>query len=230
MKMRCKFLATLALCAFASAATAGQDDRTISVTGSGSASAAPDMARATLGVEARRAEAAEAVSAASAAMSAIIASLRDAGVAERDIRTVEIGLNPSYSRPDNNAPLRLEGYIASQRVIATVRALDRLGPVLDAAVGAGATDFGGVSFDIAGREALEDAARRAAVTDAARIAGQLAEAAGVNLGAPQPISLGSYGPMPLREMAVMKMDAASTPVAPGEMTLNASVSVVYAIE
>lgn len=211
---------------------AAQDSapRTLSVSGTGTVSAAPDMAHATFGVEARRPEAAAAAAAAAGAMTAVIARLRDAGIAGRDIRTVEIGLNPVYSRPDSTAPLILEGYVATHRVVATVRALDRLGAVFDAAIGAGATDFGGVSFDIAARAALEDDARRAAVADAARIAGLLAEAAGVRLGAPQSIGVGGVSPVPMAEMRAMRMEAAGTPVAAGDMAVSATVAVVYAIE
>jgi uncharacterized protein YggE len=111
-----------------------------------------------------------------------------------------------------------------------VRALDRLGATLDAAAAAGATDIGGIAFDIADRSALLAQARRAAVADARAAAALLAEAAGARLGAPLSITEGAQaGPWPVMR-AQMDMAPAASPVAPGQTTVTASVSIAFALE
>jgi uncharacterized protein YggE len=220
------------------ALAAGDGDRAppraLSVTGFGEARAAPDMARAVIGVSLRRPGAAEAAGAAAEAMGAVLTALRGAGVAETDLRTVDIQLAPVWVWDEQGQRNRQEGYEARHMAEATLRDLAALGPALDAAARAGATEFGGVTFDLEDRAAVEDAARRAAVADARRIAAVAAEAAGVTLGAPLSIAVGGPswpGPMMMRADAPMaEAAAAPTPVAPGELTLSATVSVTYAME
>lgn len=219
----------LVLAALAGAA-AGQSEPPprLSVTGIGSAAAAPDIAVIDFGVAARGADAGEAFAAVSAAMGAVFDAAAAAGIAPSDLRTIEIALDPVYAPAREAVVPRIEAFEARQRVAATVRDLDALGPLIAAAAQAGANLVGGVSFDLADRAPLEDAARRAAVQDAMRTARLLAEAAGVTLGAPVSIALqGGPGPRPMMRAAAM--DAAA-PVAPGDLSVSAAVSVVFAIE
>lgn len=201
--------------------------RRLSVTGIGAVSAAPDIARATFGVTAQRPAAAEAFAEVARAMTDVLAAVAGAGVAAADVQTVELSLAPVYAG-GGDAPLRLDGYAARQRVAVTVRALDRLGPLLDAAARAGATDFDGIGFDVADRGALDDAARAAAMADAAHAAEVLAQAAGVRLGAPVSIALqGGMRPEAAYRMAAMD---AAMPIAAGAISVTASVAVSYPIE
>ncbi|PJA59039.1 MAG: hypothetical protein CO163_11620 [Rhodobacterales bacterium CG_4_9_14_3_um_filter_71_31] len=213
--------------AVAQQGAAPQEARVLSVTGTGSVSAAPDMARATFGVTAQRPEASAAFSAVAQAMTDVLAAVAAAGVAAADVQTVALSLSPVYGG-GGDAPLRLEGYAARQQVAVTVRALDALGPLLDAAARAGATDFDGVGFDVADRKTLEDAALAAALADAARIAGLMAEGAGVRLGAPLSIALGGGGrPEPQYRMSAME---AAMPLAAGSISVSVSVAARYAID
>jgi uncharacterized protein YggE len=224
----------LALSAPVQVAAAEAESRTIAVTGRGEARAAPDMARAVLGVSLRRPAAGEASAAAAAAMSAVLAAVRAAGVAETDVRTIDLQLSPVWEWEEATQRNRQDGYEARHLVEAVVRDLDALGPLLDAAAQAGATEVGGVVFDLADRAAIEDLARRAAVADARRIAALLAEAAGESLGEPLSIAAGGPawpGPIALRAGAPMADAAAAPPpVQPGELTIEATVSVVWALE
>jgi uncharacterized protein YggE len=202
--------------------------RTINVTGRGQAQATPDMAMAGFGVSVRRPTAADAYASVARAMNSVVASALTSGIDAEDMRTAELSLGPIYAG-GGDSPLRIEAYEARQRLVVTVRDLDRLGAVLDAAARAGATDFDGVTFDVADKSALQDEARRAAVEDAARIAGLLAESAGATLGGPITISMGhSYTPPPMP--GVMRAAMEAMPVAPGTLVVTADVSITYAIE
>jgi uncharacterized protein YggE len=198
----------------------------ISVTGAGEASAAPDIARMIVGATVEGAAASEVAAEAASRMRAVIAALREAGAAEADLRTVSIDLSPVYAHERGAAP-ELTGWRAAHRLSATLRNLDALGPAIDAAVAAGATDVQGVTLDLADRSRLLREARRAAVADARAAAQLLADASGVRLGALKSLSLdgGGGGPMPMRAVA---MDAESTPVAAGVLTVRAVVSAVFA--
>jgi uncharacterized protein YggE len=176
--------------------------------------------------------AAEALAANARVMTAAMAVLRRAGVAERDIQTRGLSLQPQYRYDSDRAP-SLTGYQASNSVNVRLREIGRAGAVIDALVAAGANQISGPSFGLAEPEAALDEARALAVTRARARAELYAKAAGVRLGrlvsiseaqAPQP-------PMPrpmMRAMADVAM--AETPVAPGEVGMRASVTVVFSTE
>jgi len=113
-------------------------------------------------------------------------------------------------------------------VTVRVRALDSLGGVLDAAVGQGANNLYGLSFGLQEPEPKLDEARRDAIADARRKAELYALAAGVTLGEVVSISeqTGYDRPMPEMRAASFAKDS-GVPVAEGELSLTASVTVVY---
>ncbi len=117
----------------------------------GVASEVPDMARLNAGVMAQAPTASQAMADQRARMNRVIATIRKIGVAERDIQTSGINLSPVYVRGDNrNAPPRISGYQATNRVNVTVRDLTKVGDGLDALVDAGANNIGQVSFGFSG--------------------------------------------------------------------------------
>jgi uncharacterized protein YggE len=201
----------------------------ITVTGTGSVSAAPDMATLTLGVTTEGAEAAAAMAANSEAMAAVIARLAGLGIAERDMQTSSISLSPRWEPPrEGETEPRTNGFVASNMLTVEVRDLAALGGVIDAVVGDGANTLGGLVFGIADDKAATDEARRAAVSDARARAEVLAAAAGVTLGPVAEIIEGGVmgGPMFARmEMAT----AGAPPVAPGEIDLQVSVTMSWEI-
>ncbi len=230
-------LAVLTLAAGQAAAPAVAADslnanRTIVVTGSGEASAAPDLAYLNLGVEAEGATAAEALRKNSAQMEATIKSLRDAGVDKKDIQTSNLNVGPKYDYSRDNAPPKIIGYQATNTVNVKLRNLDKAGAVIDKAVGVGANRFDSISFGFADPKPLLNNARKSAVADARERAALYAEAAGVKLGKVLQISdsfAAVPGPVPI--MARMDMaEAKSVPISVGESTMSASVTIVYAIE
>ena len=222
-------LVTCAALCFLAAAPAWAE-ATMTVSGVGEVAAAPDMATISLGVTTEATEAAEAMRRNSEAMAAVLAAVAAAGVAERDVQTSSLSLSPRWEppRPNETEP-RVSGIVATNLVTVAVRDLDALGGVLDAVLGEGANTLHGLSFGVADDTALKDAARQAAVTDATRKARVLAEAAGVTLGPVTEIVEGGGfgGPLPGARMDMAM--AESVPVAPGELSLQATVTMTWTL-
>lgn len=161
-------------------------------------------------------------------MSRVVAAVRKAGIAERDVRTSGVHLSPQYQYRDREAP-RIIGYQASNTVTIKVREIARLGELMDALAGEGANQIHGPNFEIDQPEPVYDEARRAAVEKAQARARTYAAALGLNVRRLVSIAEGSGGgirPMPMLAMA--KADhMESTPVAPGENTISVSLEVLF---
>lgn len=201
--------------------------RTISVTGTGTVEAAPDMATLMIGVTTQAPTAAEALAANTTATDAMIARLTASGIEARDMQTSNLSINPNWTGYDSSTPT-IAGYVASNMLTIRVRALDTTGTVLDAAVTDGANTLNGLTFGLANPEPAYDEARKEAVADARAKAELLAAAAGVTLG--DVLSIADQGAM--TDPAPMYREAASAapvPVVGGELGLIANVSVTYAI-
>jgi uncharacterized protein YggE len=201
---------------------------TITVTGRGAVEAVPDMAVLSLGVTTSAVTAAEAMAANSAALKAVIDRLTQAGFAERDVQTSNLSLNPNWEgQGQDGAPLRIASYTASNQVMIRVRDLATLGTVLDAVVTDGANTMNGLSFGLSEPRPAEDAALRAAVEDARAKAELMASAAGVQLGRILSVSeQGGYAP-PMPMFRADAMMAEAVPIAPGEISTQASVTIVW---
>ncbi|MGD9866243.1 MAG: SIMPL domain-containing protein [Pseudodonghicola sp.] len=205
--------------------------RQISVTGEGVVEAAPDMATITLGVTHEAAEAQQAMRATSEAVGKMLERLAGMGIASRDLQTRELSLSPVWSeiKDDSEGRQQITGFVASNTVLVRVRDLNALGGILDAVIAEGGNDFSGLRFAVQEPAPLQDAARKAAVADAMARAKLLAEAAGVTLGPVLTMQdQGGGMPMPMAEMS-MRMGAAKMPVAAGEISVTANVSMVFSI-
>jgi uncharacterized protein len=207
--------------------------RMISVTGTGRVFLKPDIADVSLGVVVQAREALEASQRAAEAMDAVIAALLDLGIAEEDIQTTQLSLNPVYDW-NRNPPL-ITDWEANNVVRVTVRDVEQVGPVVDAAVAAGATRVDGVSFRVDDPTAAEAEARTEAVTSARAKADALAAAAGVTITGVLTISESSMQPpMPIyleRSFAAAEgMDMAATPSLPGQVEVQINVYITFSIE
>lgn len=222
------FLVGLALLAPV-AATAEGAVRQVSVQGVGRVSAAPDMAVVSLGVQREARDAGSAMRAASEAMEGVLARIEAAGIAAEDVQTTRIGLDPRWQHSQDGSMPRVVGYVASNDLSVRVRDLSRLGVLLDEVVADGANTMRGLSFSVADDAELQDQARVAAVEDAARKAGMLAEAAGATLGEVISIFEGGQGggPMPMFEAADAMRSA--VPVAAGQVDTVVSVQATFAL-
>jgi uncharacterized protein len=201
---------------------------TIVVSGTGRVAVEPDVAELRLGVAISRETVAEARSEAAATMSAILAAIREAGVAERDIRTAMLSVQPRYDYRDGQAPA-LAGYDLSNVVEVTVRELAAVGDVIDGSLRAGATSLDGLAFQVADPSGAEAAARTAAVADARAKAEVLAAAAGIRIAGVADIVEGGAPPsFPLAKAARMSLAADSgTPVAAGTTDVVVTVTVTF---
>lgn len=220
----------LSMSAGSLAAAESAPPRQITVTGESRLTVAPELATITLGVTEEAEEAAMAMRAVSEAMRAVIAELKEAGIAAADMQTRQVSMHPVWSQDrsyDSGGQRKITGFKASNTLMLRVRDLDRLGPVMDAVLGAGANNFQGLSFGVEDPEAVADRIRGAAVKDALRKATQLAEAAGMALGPVRSISEhgGGGGPRPMMAMEMARSDA--MPVEAGELSFSHSVSVVF---
>lgn len=197
----------------------------LTVTGEGQVAAAPDMATVTLGVTTQADTAQAAMQANSTELTRVMERLSGAGIAEADIQTTGLQLNPNWVQTEG-ATRSIDGYTAENMLTVRVRQMDGLGGVLDAAVSDGANTLNGISFDLADPKPVMDEARKRAVEDALDRARQLAEAAGVTLGQIVSISEGGAVSVP---GPMYRMEASAVPVAGGEVTRNAQVTVVFDI-
>jgi len=202
----------------------------LTVVGEGIADAVPDMATITLGVTAESKTAADALRQTSVATAEVLRLLADSGVGPRDMQTSNLSLSPIW---DNSSSLGgergINRYQANNTVVVRVRELDGLGKILDAVVDQGANTFNGLSFGLQDPGPAQDAARQAAVAEALRKAALYAKAAGLVLGPVLELSeSGASAPQPMA-MERMVSFADSVPVTQGEVSLQASVTMVFAL-
>ncbi len=200
----------------------------ITVVGEGRVMAVPDIATLRLGVRERAETAEAALEAAAQAMAGIMAQLREAGVGEAEMQTSDLSLHPLWRSGEDRDTMTLEGFEAGSALRVRMQDTAAIGEVLGAAVAAGANRFEGLQFGLSDPDALADEARRLAVQDALRKGALHAEAAGLTLGPVQSIT--EEGASLPRPQMMRSMDAAADamPIAAGEMTVSARVTVVFA--
>jgi uncharacterized protein YggE len=227
------FVVALALLAAGCVSTVANLDaagHAIVVNGTGRVSVPPDTALLTLGVESQAPTLGDATSDAGRRMSAVVARIKAFGVADPDIVTVAYSVDPRTAPGDpvrREEPPRIIGYHVTNLVQVTVRKLQDAGPVLDAAVAAGANTVRGIRFTLADPAPAQAEARRKAVTDALARTRQLAAAAGVELG--EVLSIRESGVAPPVPMRTMALRAESTPIEPGQLEVFATVELRQAI-
>jgi uncharacterized protein YggE len=202
----------------------------ITTTGEGTTSAPPDIARLSVGVSALRTRAGDAREAAAASLQRMIDALRAAGITDNDLQTRSMAVTPEFDYDKGRQ--RPRGVRATNVISVTIRDLDNAGAIIDAALSAAGDDavLHGIDFAIEHPDAQHDAALRAAVADARRKAETLAAATGVSLGAPLRIAEHVFLHRPTARLAVaLEVESGPTPVAPGEVDVNARVEVTWAI-
>jgi len=206
-----------------------EPDRTISVAGTGIVTLVPDVADLHVGVVVQRPKVKDARAAAATAMQGVVKALRAAGVAERDIRTTTLSLQPVYDYQTTGAPPKITGYELRNGVVATVRDLERLADAVDGALAGGGTTLDGISFRVDDPTGAEAQARTQAMKAARAKADALAGAAGVSIIGVASISeQSSPTPWPVPYAGAAR-DEAATPILPGTSEISVSVSVVYLI-
>ena len=208
----------------------------LTVTAQGSSTRTPDLASYSAGVTTQGTSASEALAANSSRMTQVIAALKRAGIADRDIQTSNLNVNPVYAQPkrlpDGNfedGPQRIVGYQATNTVSVRQRKLADMGKVIDALVAAGANQVNGPNFMLDKPEAAQDEARVAAMKAARARADLSARSAGLRV--VRIVSIGESGgyvPQPVMYVRKEAMDvAAAPPVVAGELEMNVNVTVQF---
>ena len=208
------------------------NEHTISVGGTGRVVLTPDTADLRLGVSVTAPTVKAARADAAARMTAVIAALKKLGIADKDIQTSFVTLQPQYDYSAGTNPPRLTGYQFGNGVAVTIRDLDKVGDTIDGALAAGATNLDSVSFRVADETAAADHARQAAMADAKTKAQTLATAAGVSITGvasisetvapvPYPVYYGAAASGAVKDVA--------TPIQAGTSEVSVSVTVVYLI-
>ncbi|GAA0190897.1 uncharacterized protein YggE [Brevundimonas nasdae] len=193
----------------------------------------PDMATISFGVQTEATTAAAALRDNATQMTQVMAALRRAGIAERDIQTSGLNVQAQYDYVQNEPP-KLRGYQAINRVTVTINDLNKVGTTADAVVAAGVNQVDGISFGLKDASAAENQARQLAVRALQSKAQLYAQALGVQLGGIRSLNEGGgYSPQPPMPMpAPMFARAAmadSTPVSAGELTVRIDINGVYDI-
>lgn len=216
--------------------TTAPREATIIVSGEGSANLAPDMASLTLSVVKQAKTAQDALTANNAALTQVLADLKAAGIAERDLQTNGFSIQPLYRQPPAGGttatPPEITGYEVNNGLAVRVRDLSKLGDVIDRSVKLGINRGGQVTFSNDNPDAAVSEARKAAVAEAIAKAKTLTEAAGVKLGRVIEISENFSRPVPqqmYRAAAMSKDVSESMSVASGENSYSVTVNVTYAI-
>lgn len=202
---------------------------TVTVAGTGTVSATPDMAEITTGVVTQAPTAAQALAANSEAMERLLQALGALGIVTRDIQTTNISVSPLRRQGRDGQPPEITGYEVTNQVRVNVRDLSRLGRVLDQQVGQGANLVSGIRFEQQEPQPLIDEARRRAMADARRKAELYAATSSLTVGRVLAVQeAGAVSPRPA--MVPRTTISAAVPVAPGEQEIQATVTVTFILE
>ena len=233
----------------------GPNSALLSLSAEGRSRRTPDLAIFNAGVVTNGQTAAEAIAANSRQMDAVIAALRRAGIADRDIQTSTISLQPRFNDPERDAqirarelrqpyippanpePPRIIGYEARNAVQVQVRRLSEMGKIIDTLVRSGANQVNGPSFTLDESKAAMDEARTEAIAVGRERAELYARAAGMRVVRILSISEGG-AVYPVQEQIILTGSRVGgygapppppppTPVQPGELTLGTSVSMQF---
>lgn len=227
----------LALVLVTGAAAADKPTRTLAVTGTAEVNVAPDICYISFGVETRDPKSATIAYKANAdLMNKVDAAVKATGIAARDIQTSNLSLAPQYRYEDKPHRRVFDGYLVTHSLNVKVRDLPKVSTVLDAAVNAGATTVGSVTFAVENPKKYTADARVEALKAARVKADKIAEVTGVKLGKPMSISEnepGSYAGYYAQANVAMDRMVAGEPGAtlePGEMKLTHTVHITYELE
>ena len=221
---------TLSACTEAPSTSSASVPHTVTASGSGTIHAAPDEAMMSFGVSKNSADAKTLLADTSAAADKIVATLRHAGVAEKDIQTQNVSLYPQTNFVGGRTVVT--GYQASIDVSVKIRDLTKLGDIITAGNAAGANMVNGPSFDIAVDSPLTAQAIAKAVADARSKAESMAKAAGASVG--KVVSLSDATPAPIQPFGFASASKPSaTPsvtINPGQVDVTSNVVVVFELK
>jgi uncharacterized protein YggE len=242
INMKSLFLAAALLAAVSlpQAAAAQQPSITQAIAGTrldinatGEVTRVPDVAIITAGVVARSTTATAALQDAANRTDKVLAALKRAGVADRDIQTSSVNLNAEYRYPENQSP-QLVGYTASNQLTIKFRDIGSSGKILDALVSQGANQINGPNLTIDKPEAALDEARTKAIAEGRARAELYARSLGLRVVRVVSVSeSGGYAvppPAPPPAPMMARAEFASTKIEPGEQKLQVNVAMTFELQ
>lgn len=210
---------------------------TLTVSETGTVTHAPDMAFVTFGLDSPGKVLVEAQRRNSAAMGNVMDRLRELQIDKERIQTSSFMVSPQYRpQPKRSADAppaspEIVGYVVSNMVTVEIRALDKVGTVIEEVLKAGANSFHGLHWGLRDEQQIRLSALKQAAAKAREKAAVLSEALQVKLVRVLSVSEGGHVVRPAAPMARMVMEAGAgeVPISPGEMKVEASVTLVYEI-
>lgn len=200
-------------------------------TGEGEAVAAPDIARVTIGVSATGADVESTQNEVNTKVKSITDELKKLGVKDEDIKTTSFTINPEYNFEN---PIRnITGYSVSQNMEITADPINKINPIIDTATSQGANVVGNVSFDFneETKAKLTSEARKTAIDDAKKNAGELAKLSGIKLGRIINVTESSFAQPPIAFAQEMKaadsVEIAPTNITAGEASVKLNIVLMY---
>ena len=228
------FLLTFVVGYASNAQDTHNEKRTLSVTGSGKVDAAPDVAYLTLSVETLAKNASQAVKDNSGTTNKVIEAIKAKLGKDDKVSTAGYSLAPVYEYNNQTNKTDFKGYRASNRIIVEAHNLKEIGNIIDSTAEAGLNNVESLSFDTTKRDEIRREAIVEAVRDAKATAETLSKAAGVTITKILQLSPSFDYPVPVyRDYALAKEAspaAPPTPIEPGDISISASVSIVFEIE
>lgn len=209
--------------------TVGVNGTLLNVSSNAEATRIPDVARISAGVVTQAVDSNSALRANAQQMDKVMAAIKKSGIAERDVQTSGVNLNPQYKYEDNKAP-QIIGYQASNTVNIKVRDISKLGHVLDALAENGANQINGPMFSIDQPEPVYDQARLDALKQAKTRADTYAKALGlrvVRIVSIDENNNGGFQPMAVLSAAPRAAKEFNSPISPGETTVSVTLNVVF---
>lgn len=218
----------------APAAFADDDDfpRTISVGGTGTIDATPDIARLTLAVQRRDASMQVARDATVKVTNAFLALCRKLGIKDAKVRSSGLTIHPEYRWDPKENQQIFTGYFVQRQLEVELDDLDKLGEVMEGAINAGVNEVSPPQLDSSKRKELSRDALAAAAVDARANAERIAASLGVKVGAVRTLTAGGAAPppMPMKAMRVQAMAAdagAAESYSPGEIGFESRVEATF---
>lgn len=210
----------------------GKDVRTVTVTGLGEVSAAPDKAIVSMGAQAIEPQLDASREKVTRAVQAFLRLTRELDIADKYVQTSQLSVRPEYEwNPDTNQQ-RLIGYFVERQLTVDLRDLDKLGLLMERAVSAGVNVVSGPEFGSTREEELRRQAIERAAVNAKENAAALARSMGAGLGRLRRVTAGSQGlEPPVIPYAMARMEAADTSAAetyqPGQIRVTAQVTAAF---
>ncbi len=227
-------VALLLACTGLAMASPNEPTPSITVTGQGKVTFAPDLGYIHAGISSDGLTAADAWKKNEAAVKKIFEALKDLGIEEKDFKTTNLNVQPRYLHKKDEPPKFL-GYTVSYNLTVRVRKLDQMGALLDRLVDAGANRNMNVSFGCSRLDELMDEARAKAVANARKRAHLYVTGASPSALLGDVLAISDtpnypHGPMFPVDAQLVREGKAGIPIAAGEQEMSVTVTIRWAID